>query len=559
MSSPTVGNPWTTGLLSRLPLPGLIALLGVVGCAASSAVILYISDDGPIHSWRVQPTVLLAIASAAANVLLAFAFSEAVTVQWWYRAQKGGTVQELHRYWACGHSAFSALRSARHFNVVALGCIVVALVPVNGPLLQRASTIASKTQTSLKPVTLHVATELPIAYTGFIQGRSTTYDSAALTGNFTRVMRAYNNRTEIRLENTGCDGVCVGRVNGVGFVPTCEMTEQPLNLSIASQDSRHMFDPQTVFSSDVSMDRLGDVDIYKTVNLKLFVKDTPNCVGQAQNITCHLVASNVSYPVIVKNNSVGLDPASSIEDDHFVAPINLDINDKTQFFGVALALDNRFKSSGQLTYHGAVGHVLETNGSLTHEYVDWDQVGVSRTIDCNTTWKSPKEDILAAAREIMFRTSVEAGMASSNEPQVVSATQEAPVTVYKSHYLYLALAMGFMLLGVLVVIPSLWGWWELGRKSTLSPIETARAFSAPALSSRDPNASASDLLKEVGERPVRYGQVVALDDVPNPGGREPPNPDIPDHTTEPSPPPSTRLAMANPNQVETPTAGFKFF
>jgi hypothetical protein len=55
-----------------------------------------------------------------------------------------------------------------------------------------------------------------------------------------------------------------------------------------------------------------------------------------------------------------------------------------------------------------------------------------------------------------------------------------------------------------------WGFWELGRKVTLGPMEIASAFQAPALQAPGVTAAGgevSTLLKEVGARQVRYGEV----------------------------------------------------
>lgn len=68
----------------------------------------------------------------------------------------------------------------------------------------------------------------------------------------------------------------------------------------------------------------------------------------------------------------------------------------------------------------------------------------------------------------------------------------------------------------------------------MSPIETAKAFRAPMLDVADPNATAEMLLKEVGDRAVRYGSVAVS------GSQI----DV--------------LAMSEPHIVRTPYKGQKF-
>ena len=49
------------------------------------------------------------------------------------------------------------------------------------------------------------------------------------------------------------------------------------------------------------------------------------------------------------------------------------------------------------------------------------------------------------------------------------------------------------------------GWWEIGRPTTLSPLETAKAFGAPLLAECNSNDKVRDLIKNVGDRNVQYG------------------------------------------------------
>lgn len=69
-------------------------------------------------------------------------------------------------------------------------------------------------------------------------------------------------------------------------------------------------------------------------------------------------------------------------------------------------------------------------------------------------------------------------------------------------------ALATMVFCIASVLPSYWGFWQLGRKVTLGPIEIASALGAPVL--QQPHTQAGDvdiLLKEVGGRAVRYGEV----------------------------------------------------
>lgn len=79
-------------------------------------------------------------------------------------------------------------------------------------------------------------------------------------------------------------------------------------------------------------------------------------------------------------------------------------------------------------------------------------------------------------------------------------------TIYQSNYKLMAAAVVINFLGLVSILPVYYGWWELGRKTSLSPLETAKAFGAPLLRDVDDNATAEQILKRVGQRRVKYGE-----------------------------------------------------
>jgi hypothetical protein len=68
-----------------------------------------------------------------------------------------------------------------------------------------------------------------------------------------------------------------------------------------------------------------------------------------------------------------------------------------------------------------------------------------------------------------------------------------------------------------MVLPLYVGWWQLGRRVSLNPLETAAAMGAPLLADINSNAGRSRIVEAVGKRRVRYGSVKmtqAPDDIP---------------------------------------------
>ena len=156
------GRQWRAGVLRRAPKAGLGALLGAFLSILAAGLVLRYSDDHLIAEWKIQPTVYLAITSAAFNIFLHFALSEAVRISWWFQAmQPRATLGSLHRNWAFNDSLWAAVTSGKHFNVIALSSILVALVPINGPLLQRASQVTQRHFQVERTVDIPIAEIIP--------------------------------------------------------------------------------------------------------------------------------------------------------------------------------------------------------------------------------------------------------------------------------------------------------------------------------------------------------------------------------------------------------------
>jgi len=63
-------------------------------------------------------------------------------------------------------------------------------------------------------------------------------------------------------------------------------------------------------------------------------------------------------------------------------------------------------------------------------------------------------------------------------PQLLTMQQISTITVFQSNYRFLAAAWAVMVLGVLVVVPTFAGVWELERTPLLNPLQIALAFNA---------------------------------------------------------------------------------
>lgn len=166
--------------------------------------------------------------------------------------------------------------------------------------------------------------------------------------------------------------------------------------------------------------------------------------------------------------------------------------------------DLLFSSSSTYIFGGAVSSV-KFDGSLANQFV------VNSNLDAaNLTFDDPMTDMVSAIREMAFRSAIRVASQDASWPNI---TQTVPYrgtrtdTRYSTDWVYGATAASLSILGVGVVALTLWGFWEIGRPVTLSPLEIARAFDAPAFKGTSGNVTVDRLVKDVQGRKLRYGVV----------------------------------------------------
>ena len=222
---------WRYGFIRCFPWKGLGSLtgaaLGIVGCVA----ILISSSGVAVTAWTIQPAVYLAVIVAIVNILVHLALVEGVSTFWWRRLlEDGSSLADIHRRWEQGNSFFAALTAGRQTSLLAFATLLVSIVPINGPLLQRASKAGNNTITA--PVTMHIdaAPLLPNGFTGFISGRA--HSPSLLSPSFQPIVQGFTSNSEIPVKQEGCFGQCSGgRLTGVGFAANCSSNTFSFNLN----------------------------------------------------------------------------------------------------------------------------------------------------------------------------------------------------------------------------------------------------------------------------------------------------------------------------------------
>lgn len=541
-TQPPRQSSWRTGFWQRFPHSGVFALVIALAATVSMIYIIATSDGQPITSWKYQPTVCLAISYTVANIALQYALAQAVTIAWWVKALKGDAkVKDLHNIWSFGHGVVPILRSGRSFNLVALAGLAVTLAPINGPLLQRASVIHERTRVEMKNITIAIAEEIPLGYTGV---SSNLEQPTLMSPSFSEIAKQHTDGRSMNVSGSGCEGLCKGTLRGAGYDMRC--VQDSIGNYNYSAFGGSFNTKADIFWSNFTASRLfeGQETI---MNFTAIYKGDEGCDAPINRTNCELRPATMDYPFILSNDSITLDPDSSWKSDRvqtLYSPwIDLDSDYLVQstHSGVYLYLDAQWQSN-MYTYiaGGPLGWRGYTSGTTVLRYMS-DFAGLESGF-CNMTLPDPTSDVLTSVRELAFRTALYIPQTKGDimkvnpEPpieypyspfvplneverkrtfeQTIEIEQTAQEVVFKSQYQFLAIAIGITLVATGCVLTVLAGWWHLGREVSLSPIEIAKAFNAPLLAESHPNAEVRRLLRECGEQRLRYGVVWENPDYP---------------------------------------------
>lgn len=460
-----------------------------------------------------------------------------------------------------GTSLKNAVLSGKEFNLIALATIGAGIAGlVQGPLMQRSLTTRLSTAHSTVTMKAQIADQIPAGFTGVNLG-AITYGAGAsfYTNEFAAVMKNYTDRVPMEPIISGCNGTCTGFIRGPGWVPVCTVATAPYEFSTLNSDTQNPdynsylqqenatgiapgSDVFSVIFSDVPV--RGDEDPEKNIvwmQMQLEVAYTTlqqlndtnadgtftsmNCSGTKTTHSCTLSPALIEYPLIINTlQANGSTQRAVIEIDQSQDPFkfkpaayqNLSlVGDQVTGHsatvttnGLTLALKQlygSFFSLGPYVNSSSTPLTTDVNNPIAATYLnatDAEFVNIGQT--CAVQFSDPTADIIRALNEITLRIGLGATNAST-PVESYSVQQTKPVNRYKSTPAYWASSLAITLLSIAMIIPSFYGWWQLGRKVSLNPIEMAEAFSAPVL--QHPDAAFQDadhLLELVGQRKVKY-------------------------------------------------------
>ena len=97
---------------------------------------------------------------------LAFAAVQVTVATFWPRALGETTLAQLHRDWAYRFHVYQAILLDRHKSMLVVACVSATFVAVDGPILQRASTVVLAIPNENVTLTMSITPELPTCSVG---------------------------------------------------------------------------------------------------------------------------------------------------------------------------------------------------------------------------------------------------------------------------------------------------------------------------------------------------------------------------------------------------------
>jgi hypothetical protein len=541
---------WETGVLARFPWLGISSLFCVLLAAGAAALVLVLSNGRPQSRWpeKVTPSVILAGINAFANIMLAIAIGQGVAIAWWRKMLGGATVKDLHHSWGFSTSLAAMVKGWRYLNVIALAALAAKLAIVDSILLQRSlqTYLANDPTMNSSIIAPHV---IDFPMTGIVAGSKKTVSSVKMDFQ-NSIVTGWAGGAGVSTTFEGCNGECVGLFEGVGFSFTLlEASYPPEQINLTESKWHNGSVP--LFDLSFEMSWANATKKYSSifVNMLYFSADSSSgdCTGPLSKaryeIRPALLDIDITLRDFSKVNTVGSQGATvetgnllrypSIETGYHLSPSawlgtmneagnqfqpfqvkhNIDYpedgsNGDTRLGGIFLSLQMYMASSANITFNPTTKEWdLSQEGSYQLQQRSIAYQGDLAPGSCNYNFFSgTQSQVLSAINRLGFAITT-----SPSGPGYTTRNITVEATAYGIHYRtnfgFMAGAIVSMIVCVLLVLPTYWKFWELGRPVSLAPVEIANAFRAPVLdSSKASNAMVEDLLKEVGNRKVMFGE-----------------------------------------------------
>jgi hypothetical protein len=564
------GIDWKPGFRQQFPWIGFSGFVIMIVATSMAVAVLGASNkervkDWPFTRFPIQPNVLINIANQFQNLGLITFISQGLAIAWWRKAMQGSSLSTLHRNHAYSYSFYSIMTSGKHFNIVALAALMTKFAVIDSTLFQKATKTIVTQQVNYKnvPVTGWLETQWTPG-SGGIPGEDGTIKTVDTA--WAGVLTAYNGKIANGKVHDLLDNKasffdcpfrqeCSGSFEALGFAFDCSSTTDDINYGLQSESQFGGI--QTSYPLwDISFNPSWATDTkpYASINMSMLYVDShagansSDCPGTLTQRTCEIRPAIVEYPVTVmvpsEEELKGKNIVTHVKffTDNITHPIGTNITERqidylkvvdyvdlkeefntTSTIGaMTYVFNNLWNSSAQLTYNQDWDIKLRGGQAQTMFYADSEKEDFSRCwydID-RAGLDDPAIELLRKINTLSFTAALylngqpttnvtdRAGKNMSSHTAISSVT--GIVEEYDTDYNYVAGALVATFVTILLVLPVYWGFWQLGRKVTLGPLEIANAFNAPIIKPdniRGHHGEFDEVLKEVGNRRVRYGQL----------------------------------------------------
>jgi hypothetical protein len=412
------------------------------------------------------------------------------------------------------------------------GNIFTALCLVDGPLLQRATSVVSRS--------VEQTVQLNVSLASGVSNFSSIPDEVgSLSAELVQVLSDYASGKPIQSSVSGCDGTCTGEVRTLGLNGSCAITKvesvdwakdaitnqsfQVIEATLLNVTFPFLF----FWTMEEDHRRLLDFDVSyftpapgtpPTIPME-FGQPLSTCPGFVTHKSCSYNIGIVEYPVNIVNQTLTLDsnkptfPVVSMDSFLRSKPGDLNSNgyyNLTRAYGFNDAARWLFSSTITITplalSESAFGPTAFSWRTDFQGPLAVQNLAVTKTSSCNRTLHDPTDYILRSMSEILFRVGVAAAQMEPWPMQTFEAKQVRDELVYTSNLWFFTAAAGIMLCGIMLVACTYHHWWLVGRPVSLSPLEIAKAFDAPLLAvPGTSNTDVKGLLDAVGQLQVKYG------------------------------------------------------
>ena len=252
---------------------------------------------------------------------MAFAAVQGTVVTFWLRALRGTTLGQLHRDWGYGVFLYKAVFSGRNFNLLALACICATLVAVDGPLLQRSSTVQSSVPERSVDLQVPLVQQIPSYTTGYtVPNIKDTY--LGYRGHIKQVIDDYTAGRPLR-PIRGCPGACSAKIRGPALaVDSCSSSLQFVNFSqpltphenaTYNNGAGQAPTNRRIFSIGFGIET-GPAEKLLLATTVAISPGNGTCAAYVNTTICRLVSAIAEYPVSIENDTYLLSSPQSYPD-----------------------------------------------------------------------------------------------------------------------------------------------------------------------------------------------------------------------------------------------------